>query len=69
MNLWFFMKVHIKNPRLLIVNESANLTFLNMQELENDGYYVEAANSIALAVELHGKNVCHLLSSKPWLRT
>lgn len=56
------------NPRLLIVDDSVNLTLFYREELEDDGYHVDVADSFTTAVELLGKKIYDLVIVETMLR-
>jgi len=51
----------MKNPRLLIIDESVNLILLYKQELEDAGYFVDIANSFKTAIECINKKLYDLI--------
>jgi len=57
----------MKKPRLLIVDDAINLTLYYQQELEDEGYHVDIANSTHRAAELLASEKYALVIVEPMI--
>jgi DNA-binding response OmpR family regulator len=56
-------------PTLLLIDDAIHLTMLYQEELEDDGYDVDIANTVSQAYELIKKNSYDLIIIEPALKS
>lgn len=57
----------MKRPRLLVVDDAVNLTRFYKEELEDDGYRIDIANSTRSAAELLDSNIYDVVIVEPMM--